>query len=196
MNYKVLARKYRPQNFQELIGQDILVNTLKNALNDGRLAHAFLLTGIRGIGKTTTARIIAKAFNCEGNNNNKPTFEICNNCGPCKAITKGNSLDVIEIDAASKTGVDNIREIIESVMYSTNEMRFKIYIIDEVHMLSTAAFNALLKTLEEPPNNTKFIFATTETKKIPATIISRCQRFDLKRIDDEVLINHLRSICV
>ena len=196
MNYKVLARKYRPQNFQELIGQDILVNTLKNALNDGRLAHAFLLTGIRGIGKTTTARIIAKAFNCEGNNNNKPTFEICNNCEPCNAITKGNSLDVIEIDAASKTGVDNIREIIESVMYSTNEMRFKIYIIDEVHMLSTAAFNALLKTLEEPPNNTKFIFATTETKKIPATIISRCQRFDLKRIDDEVLINHLKSICV
>lgn len=196
MNYKVLARKYRPQNFQELIGQDILVNTLKNALNDGRLAHAFLLTGIRGIGKTTTARIIAKAFNCEGNNNNKPTFEICNNCGPCNAITKGNSLDVIEIDAASKTGVDNIREIIESVMYSTNEMRFKIYIIDEVHMLSTAAFNALLKTLEEPPNNTKFIFATTETKKIPATIISRCQRFDLKRIDNEVLINHLKSICV
>ena len=196
MNYKVLARKYRPQNFQELIGQDILVNTLKNALNDGRLAHAFLLTGIRGIGKTTTARIIAKAFNCEGNNNNKPTFEICNNCGPCNAITKGNSLDVIEIDAASKTGVDNIREIIESVMYSTNEMRFKIYIIDEVHMLSTAAFNALLKTLEEPPNNTKFIFATTETKKIPATIISRCQRFDLKRIDDEVLINHLKYICV
>ena len=196
MNYKVLARKYRPQNFQELIGQDILVNTLKNALNDGRLAHAFLLTGIRGIGKTTTARIIAKAFNCEGNNNNKPTFEICNNCGPCKAITKGNSLDVIEIDAASKTGVDNIREIIESVMYSTNEMRFKIYIIDEVHMLSTAAFNALLKTLEEPPNNTKFIFATTETKKIPATIISRCQRFDLKRIDHEVLINHLKSIWV
>ena len=196
MNYKVLARKYRPQNFQELIGQDILVNTLKNALNDGRLAHAFLLTGIRGIGKTTTARIIAKAFNCEGNNNNKPTFEICNNCGPCNAITKGNSLDVIEIDAASKTGVDNIREIIESVMYSTNEMRFKIYIIDEVHMLSTAAFNALLKTLEEPPNNTKFIFATTETKKIPATIISRCQRFDLKRIDHEVLINHLKSVCV
>ena len=196
MNYKVLARKYRPQNFQELIGQDILVNTLKNALNDGRLAHAFLLTGIRGIGKTTTARIIAKAFNCEGNNNNKPTFEICNNCGPCNAITKGNSLDVIEIDAASKTGVDNIREIIESVMYSTNEMRFKIYIIDEVHMLSTAAFNALLKTLEEPPNNTKFIFATTETKKIPATIISRCQRFDLKRIDHEILINHLKSICV
>jgi len=196
MNYKVLARKYRPQNFQELIGQDILVNTLKNALNDGRLAHAFLLTGIRGIGKTTTARIIAKAFNCEGNNNNKPTFEICNNCGPCKAIAKGNSLDVIEIDAASKTGVDNIREIIESVMYSTNEMRFKIYIIDEVHMLSTAAFNALLKTLEEPPNNTKFIFATTETKKIPATIISRCQRFDLKRINHEVLINYLNSICV
>ena len=195
MNYKVLARKYRPQNFQELIGQDVLVNTLKNALNDGRLAHAFLLTGIRGIGKTTTARIIAKAFNCEGNNNNKPTFEICNNCGPCKAIAKGNSLDVIEIDAASKTGVDNIREIIESVMYSTNEMRFKIYIIDEVHMLSTAAFNALLKTLEEPPNNTKFIFATTETKKIPATIISRCQRFDLKRINHEVLINYLNSIC-
>ena len=195
MNYKVLARKYRPQNFQELIGQDILVNTLKNALNDGRLAHAFLLSGIRGIGKTTTARIIAKAFNCEGNNNNKPTFDICNNCGPCNAITKGNSLDVIEIDAASKTGVDNIREIIESVMYSTNEMRFKIYIIDEVHMLSTPAFNALLKTLEEPPNNTKFIFATTEIKKIPVTIVSRCQKFNLKRIDYEVLINYLKSIC-
>ena len=195
MNYKVLARKYRPQNFQELIGQDILVNTLKNASNDGRLAHAFLLSGIRGIGKTTTARIIAKAFNCEGNNNNKPTFDICNNCSPCNAITKGNSLDVIEIDAASKTGVDNIREIIESVMYSTNEMRFKIYIIDEVHMLSTPAFNALLKTLEEPPNNTKFIFATTEIKKIPVTIVSRCQKFNLKRIDHEVLINYLKSIC-
>ena len=195
MNYKVLARKYRPQNFNELIGQDILVNTLKNALRDGRLAHAFLLTGIRGVGKTTTARIIAKAFNCEGNDNKEPTYEICNKCGPCKAITKGNSLDVIEIDAASKTGVDNIRDIIDSVMYSPNDMRFKVYIIDEIHMLSIAAFNALLKTLEEPPNNTKFIFATTEIKKIPATIISRCQRFDLRRIEHETLIKYLKIVC-
>ena len=151
MNYKVLARKYRPQNFQELIGQDILVNTLKNALNDGRLAHAFLLTGIRGIGKTTTARIIAKAFNCEGNNNNKPTFEICNNCLPCKAITKGNSLDVIEIDAASKTGVDDIRDLIEFSRYGPTSAKFKIFIIDEVHMLSKQAFNALLKTHLKSP---------------------------------------------
>ena len=195
MNYKVLARKYRPQNFEQLIGQDLLVDTLKNSIKNGRLAHAFLLTGIRGVGKTTTARIIAKAFNCEGNNNKGPTFEICNNCEPCKSITNGNCLDVIELDAASKTGVENIREIIDSVMYVPNEARLKIYIIDEVHMLSTPAFNALLKTLEEPPETCKFIFATTEIKKIPATIISRCQRFDLKRIDHEVLIEHLKFVC-
>ena len=194
MNYKVLARKYRPQTFDELVGQETLVETFKNAINHGRLAHAFLLTGIRGVGKTTTARIIAKAFNCEGKNNNKPTFDICNQCKPCKSITNGNCLDVLEVDAASKTGVDNIREIIDSVMYSPNESRFKIYIIDEVHMLSTQAFNALLKTLEEPPNNSKFIFATTETRKIPSTIISRCQRFDLKRIEKNTQINHLKQI--
>ena len=195
MNYKVLARKYRPQDFKELIGQEILVNTLKNSLKNGRLAHSFLLTGIRGVGKTTTARIIAKAFNCEGGNRKEPSYDICNECKPCKSITNGNCLDVIELDAASKTGVDNIREIIEPVMYIPNETRFKVYIIDEVHMLSTAAFNALLKTLEEPPENCKFIFATTEIKKIPATIISRCQRFDLKRIDHNVLMRHLKNIC-
>ena len=194
MNYKVLARKYRPQTFDELVGQETLVETFKNAINHGRLAHAFLLTGIRGVGKTTTARIIAKAFNCEGNNKSQPTYDICNQCKPCKSITNGNCLDVLEVDAASKTGVDNIREIIDSVMYSPNESRFKIYIIDEVHMLSTQAFNALLKTLEEPPNNSKFIFATTEIRKIPATIISRCQRFDLKRIEQNIQINHLKQI--
>ena len=194
MNYKVLARKYRPQSFNEIVGQDTLVETFKNAINHGRLAHSFLLTGIRGVGKTTTARIIAKSFNCEGNQNQGPTFNVCNKCKPCETITKGNCLDVLEIDAASKTGVDNIREIIDSVMYAPNETRFKIYIIDEVHMLSVQAFNALLKTLEEPPDSSKFIFATTEIRKIPATIISRCQRFDLKRIDNDEQIKHLKQI--
>ena len=194
MNYKVLARKYRPQNFQEIVGQETLVETFKNAIQHGRLAHSFLLTGIRGVGKTTTARIIAKSFNCEGNQNKSPTFNICNKCKPCETITNGNCLDVLEIDAASKTGVDNIREVIDSVMYAPNETRFKIYIIDEVHMLSVQAFNALLKTLEEPPNSCKFIFATTEIRKIPATIISRCQRFDLKRIETTQQIKHLKQI--
>ncbi len=160
------------------------------------MAHAFLLTGIRGVGKTTTARIIAKALNCVSDGNKKePTFEICNKCSPCKSINNGNFLDVIEVDAASRTGVDGIREIIDSVMYSPNNARYKVYIIDEVHMLSNAAFNALLKTLEEPPQNVKFIFATTEIKKIPATIISRCQKFDLQRVDIETLRNHLNRIC-
>ena len=160
------------------------------------MAHAFLLTGIRGVGKTTTARIIAKALNCVSDGNKKePTFEICNKCSPCKSINNGNFLDVIEVDAASRTGVDGIREIIDSVMYSPNNARYKVYIIDEVHMLSNAAFNALLKTLEEPPQNVKFIFATTEIKKIPATIISRCQKFDLQRVDIETLTNHLNRIC-
>ena len=195
-NYRVLARKYRPNNFKELIGQDSLVKTFKNALNNGRLAHAFLLTGIRGVGKTTTARIIAKALNCvDDGNKNEPSFEICDKCSPCISINKGNFLDVIEVDAASRTGVDGIREIIDSVMYSPNNARFKVYIIDEVHMLSNAAFNALLKTLEEPPQNVKFIFATTEIKKIPATIISRCQRFDLQRVDLNTLTSHLIKIC-
>ncbi len=196
MNYKVLARKYRPQSFHELVGQETLVETFKNAFNQGRLAHSYLLTGIRGVGKTTTARIIAKAFNCEGNNNKTPSFEICNKCNPCISITNGNCIDVLEVDAASKTGVDNIREIIDSVMYLPNETRFKIYIVDEVHMLSSQAFNALLKTLEEPPDSSKFIFATTEIRKIPATIISRCQRFDLKRIEKNHHINHLKQICL
>ena len=165
-NYRVLARKYRPNDFSELIGQDTLVKTFNNALNKGRLAHAFLLTGIRGVGKTTTARIIAKALNCIGDGSKEdPSFEICNNCSPCKSINNGNFLDVIEVDAASRTGVDGIREIIDSVIYSPNNARYKVYIIDEVHMLSNAAFNALLKTLEEPPQNVKFIFATTEIKK-------------------------------
>tara|TARA_B110000902_G_scaffold116398_1_gene136532 strand:- start:226 stop:1824 length:1599 start_codon:yes stop_codon:yes gene_type:complete len=191
----VLARKYRPNDFEELIGQETLVKTFKNSLNNGRLAHAFLLTGIRGVGKTTTARIIAKALNCVGDGNIKePTFDICNQCSPCKSINKGNFLDVIEVDAASRTGVDGIREIIDAVMYSPNDGRFKVYIIDEVHMLSNAAFNALLKTLEEPPENVKFIFATTEIRKIPATIISRCQRFDLQRVDIKTLSTHLEKI--
>ena len=192
----MLARKYRPNDFGELIGQETLVKTFKNSLNKGRLAHAFLLTGIRGVGKTTTARIIAKALNCLGDGNLKePTFEICNQCSPCKSINKGNFLDVIEVDAASRTGVDGIREIIDAVMYSPNDGRFKVYIIDEVHMLSNAAFNALLKTLEEPPESVKFIFATTEIRKIPATIISRCQRFDLQRVDIQTLHIHLEKIC-
>ena len=195
-NYRVLARKYRPTNFNELIGQDSLVKTFRNALNNGRLAHAFLLTGIRGVGKTTTARIIAKALNCvDDGNKNEPSFDICDKCSPCTSINKGNFLDVIEVDAASRTGVDGIREIIDSVMYSPNNARFKVYIIDEVHMLSNAAFNALLKTLEEPPQNVKFIFATTEIKKIPATIISRCQRFDLQGVDLNTLTSHLNKIC-
>ena len=192
----MLARKYRPNDFGELIGQETLVKTFKNSLNNGRLAHAFLLTGIRGVGKTTTARIVAKALNCVGDGNIKePTFDICNQCSPCKSINKGNFLDVIEVDAASRTGVDGIREIIDAVMYSPNDGRCKVYIIDEVHMLSNAAFNALLKTLEEPPENVKFIFATTEIRKIPATIISRCQRFDLQRVDIKTLSIHLEKIC-
>ena len=179
-----------------MIGQDTLVKTFNNALNKGRLAHAFLLTGIRGVGKTTTARIIAKALNCIGDGNkNNPSFEICNICSPCQSINNGNHLDVIEVDAASRTGVDGIREIIDSVVYSPNDARYKVYIIDEIHMLSNAAFNALLKTLEEPPQNVKFIFATTEIKKIPATIISRCQKFDLQRVDLKTLSNHLKNIC-
>ena len=194
MNYKVLARKYRPQNFQEIVGQETLVETFKNAIQHGRLAHSFLLTGIRGVGKTTTARIIAKSFNCEGNQNKSPTFNICNKCKPCETITNGNCLDVLEIDAASKTGVDNIREVIDSVMYAPNETRFKIYIIDEVHMLSVQAFNALLKTLEEPPEYLKFIFATTEIKKLPVTVVSRCQRFDLSRVKSKELFDFIKKV--
>jgi DNA polymerase-3 subunit gamma/tau len=191
MEYRVLARKYRPTSFDDLIGQEVLVRTLSNAIAQGRVAHAFLLTGIRGIGKTTTARIIARALNCEQG----PTINPCGVCSQCVGIAEDRNVDVIEMDAASRTGVDAMRDLIESVRYMPNAARYKIYIIDEVHMLSTSAFNALLKTLEEPPPHVKFIFATTELHKIPVTILSRCQRFDLKRITTEMLAGHLKNIC-
>jgi len=191
MEYRVLARKYRPTNFDDLIGQEVLVRTLSNAIAQGRVAHAFLLTGIRGIGKTTTARIIARALNCEQG----PTINPCGVCSQCVGIADDRNVDVIEMDAASRTGVDAMRDLIESVRYMPSSARYKIYIIDEVHMLSTSAFNALLKTLEEPPSHVKFIFATTEIHKIPVTILSRCQRFDLKRITTEMLAQHLKNIC-
>ncbi len=194
--YLVLARKYRPQSFSDLIGQDMLVQTLKNALEKGRLAHAFVLTGVRGVGKTTTARIIAKGLNCIGEDaQGGPTLEPCGVCENCVSITKDRNIDVIEMDAASRTGVDNVREIIESVKYQPVSARYKIYVIDEVHMLSTAAFNALLKTLEEPPAHVKFIFATTEIRKVPITVLSRCQRFDLRRVKPEELEAHFKNIC-
>ena len=193
--YRVLARKYRPSNFKELVGQDGMVQTLKNSIISGRIAHAFMLTGVRGVGKTTTARIIAKALNCvrpEGGG--KETADPCGVCEPCKAISEDRHIDVIEMDAASRTGVDDIRELIDGVRYRPSGARFKIYIIDEVHMLSKNAFNALLKTLEEPPEHVKFIFATTEIRKVPITVLSRCQRFDLKRITVEDLNAHLQII--
>ena len=190
--YRVLARKYRPQKFIDLIGQDSLVSTLTNSINLNRIAHAFLLTGVRGIGKTTSARLIAMSLNCESRS--KDTCEPCGKCNSCESVREDRSLDVIEMDAASKTGVDDIREIIENVKYKPVSSKYKIFIIDEVHMLSKNAFNALLKTLEEPPAHIKFIFATTEAKKIPITIISRCQRFDLHRIINDELISHLISI--
>jgi DNA polymerase-3 subunit gamma/tau len=194
-SYRVLARKYRPSTFSDLIGQDVLVRTLSNAINSGRIAHAFLLTGIRGVGKTTTARIIARALNCIGTNEKGgPTPEPCGVCSNCKMIGEDRHPDVIEMDAASHTGVNDIREIIDSVHYAASSARFKIHIIDEVHMLSSNAFNALLKTLEEPPPHVKFIFATTELRKIPITILSRCQRFDLRRVDIETLSKHLQQV--
>jgi DNA polymerase-3 subunit gamma/tau len=190
--YRVLARKYRPTNFDDLIGQDVLVRTLSNAFASDRIAHAFMLTGIRGIGKTTTARIIARGLNCIGEDGNGgPTTSPCGVCPNCNMIGEDRHVDVIEMDAASRTGVDDIREIIDSVHYAPVSGRYKIYIIDEVHMLSKNAFNALLKTLEEPPPHVKFIFATTEIRKIPVTIISRCQRFDLRRLDTETMTAHL-----
>ncbi len=189
--YRVLARKYRPVNFDDLIGQDVLVRTLSNAIAQERVAHAFLLTGIRGIGKTTTARIIARALNCQQG----PTIKPCGTCSQCLGIAEDRNVDVLEMDAASHTGVDAIRDLIETVRYLPAAARYKIYIIDEVHMLSNSAFNALLKTLEEPPPHVKFVFATTEIKKIPVTILSRCQRFDLKRINLETLVVHLKNIC-
>lgn len=194
--YRVLARKYRPLNFDELIGQEALVRTLSNAIESGRVAHAFMLTGVRGVGKTTTARIIAKALNYKGENGQSgPTVGDTSDCKLCQAISEDRHPDVIEMDAASRTGVDDIREILDGVRYAPNEARYKIYIIDEVHMLSKNAFNALLKTLEEPPEHVKFIFATTEIRKVPITVLSRCQRFDLRRVDVPALSTHFTSIC-
>ncbi|WP_425466096.1 DNA polymerase III subunit gamma/tau [Ostreiculturibacter nitratireducens] len=193
--YQVLARKYRPQTFADLIGQEAMVRTLKNAFAADRIAHAFIMTGVRGVGKTTTARIIAKGLNCVGpDGKGAPTTDPCLQCEHCVAIAEGRHVDVMEMDAASRTGVGDIREIIESVHYRAASARYKVYIIDEVHMLSTSAFNALLKTLEEPPAHVKFIFATTEIRKVPVTVLSRCQRFDLRRIEPEVMIAHLTKI--
>jgi DNA polymerase-3 subunit gamma/tau len=189
--YRVLARKYRPTKLSQVIGQDFLVETLKRGIEGGRLGHAFILTGIRGTGKTTTARIIARALNCEKG----PTPEPCGACTSCTTIQEDRSMDVIEIDAASRTSVDDIREIIEAARYKAAASRYKIYIIDEVHMLSKSAFNALLKTLEEPPSHVKFIFATTEIHKVPATILSRCVRFDLKRIESSTLVTYFKTLC-
>ncbi|MFY0596972.1 MAG: DNA polymerase III subunit gamma/tau [Cognatishimia sp.] len=193
--YQVLARKYRPETFADLVGQDAMVRTLKNAFDADRIAQAFVMTGIRGTGKTTTARIIAKGMNCIGpEGDGGPTTDPCGVCENCTAIMEGRHVDVMEMDAASRTGVGDIREIIDSVHYRAASARYKIYIIDEVHMLSTSAFNALLKTLEEPPAHVKFIFATTEIRKVPVTVLSRCQRFDLRRIEPEVMIALMRKI--
>ncbi|MBO4521144.1 MAG: DNA polymerase III subunit gamma/tau [Alphaproteobacteria bacterium] len=193
--YRVLARKYRPTTFADLVGQEALVRTLKNAIETNRIAQAYILTGIRGIGKTTSARIIARALNCIGpDGKGGMTTEPCGVCEHCRAIAEDRHVDVIEIDAASNTGVANVREIIETTRYNPTSARFKIYIIDEVHMLSTAAFNALLKTLEEPPERVKFIFATTEIRKVPTTVLSRCQRFDLRRVEPDLLTAHFKNI--
>src|SRR4030067_2365738 len=190
--YLVIARKWRPQVFEELVGQEHVIRTIQNAIATDRLAHAFLFTGPRGVGKTSAARILAKAVNClQG-----PTKTPCNQCENCREIADSNSIDVLEIDGASNTGVDNVRELRENVRYLPSKSRYKIYIIDEVHMLSTSAFNALLKTLEEPPPHVLFIFATTEPHKIPLTILSRCQRFDFKRIPLALLVDRLREITV
>ncbi|SLN50335.1 DNA polymerase III subunit tau [Roseivivax jejudonensis] len=193
--YQVLARKYRPETFADLVGQDAMVRTLKNAFAADRIAQAFIMTGIRGTGKTTTARIIAKGMNCIGpDGTGGPTTEPCGECEHCRAIMEGRHVDVLEMDAASNTSVNDVREIIDSVHYRAASARYKIYIIDEVHMLSTSAFNALLKTLEEPPEHVKFIFATTEIRKVPVTVLSRCQRFDLRRIEPETMVALLRRI--
>src|SRR5690242_127691 len=194
--YRVLARKYRPSDFTGLIGQEALVRTLSNAFATGRIAHAFMLTGVRGVGKTTTARIIARALNCIGPDGKRtePTIHPCGVCEPCVSISESRNVDVQEMDAASRTGIDDVREIIEGVRYAPVAARYKVYIIDEVHMLSKQAFNGLLKTLEEPPPHVKFVFATTEIRKVPVTVLSRCQRFDLRRIETAELIAHLKSI--
>src|SRR3982751_864492 len=194
--YRVLARKYRPSDFTGLVGQEALVRTLSNAFATGRIAHAFMLTGVRGVGKTTTARIIARALNCIGPDGKRtdPTIHPCGQCEPCVSISESRNVDVQEMDAASRTGIDDVREIIEGVRYAPVAARYKVYIIDEVHMLSKQAFNGLLKTLEEPPPHVKFVFATTEIRKVPVTVLSRCQRFDLRRIETGVLAAHLAAI--
>ncbi len=194
--YRVLARKYRPSKLSELVGQETLTTILKHGIESGRLGHAFILTGIRGTGKTTTARIIARSLNCTGpDDNGQPTIDPCGVCASCTALSQDRHMDVIEIDAASRTSVDDVREIIEAARYKPVSARYKIYIIDEVHMLSKSAFNALLKTLEEPPAYVKFIFATTEIQKVPQTILSRCVRFDLARIAADVLCEYFKEIC-
>ncbi|MCB1376045.1 MAG: DNA polymerase III subunit gamma/tau, partial [Rhodobacteraceae bacterium] len=195
--YRVLARKYRPATFADLIGQEAMVRTLRNAFASDRIAHAFVLTGVRGVGKTTTARIIAKGLNCIGpDRQGGVTIEPCSECEPCRAIAEGRHVDVLEMDAATHTQVEKMRDLLASVPYRPAETRYKVYIIDEVHMLSTSAFNALLKTLEEPPEHVKFIFATTEIRKVPVTVLSRCQRFDLRRIEPETMLAHLGGIAV
>jgi len=191
MTYTVLARKYRPQKFEDVVGQTHVSRSLTNAINMGRLAHAYLFSGTRGVGKTTTARILAKALNC----GDKPTAVPCGECDSCREITQGHSVDVIEIDGASNTGVDNVRELRENVKYAPARGRYKVYIIDEVHMLSTAAFNALLKTLEEPPEHVVFIFATTDPHKVPATILSRCQHYDFRRVPKAQIEAHMKDLC-
>jgi DNA polymerase-3 subunit gamma/tau len=194
-NYQVLARKYRPTTFEDMIGQEAMVTTLQNAFKAGRVAHAFMLTGVRGIGKTTTARLLARALNYESDTVKGPSVELATPGNHCELIMASGHMDVLEMDAASRTGVENMREMLDGVRYAPATARYKVYIIDEVHMLSAGAFNALLKTLEEPPDHAKFIFATTEIRKVPITVLSRCQRFDLRRVEADALQGHLSKIC-
>jgi DNA polymerase III subunit gamma/tau len=194
--YEVLARKYRPRTFEDLIGQEAMVRTLTNAFTSGRIAHAFMLTGVRGVGKTTTARLLARALNYQTDTVDRPSVELAEEGRHDRSIIEGRHIDVLELDAASRTKVDEMRELLDGVRYAPVEARYKVYVIDEVHMLSTAAFNALLKTLEEPPPHAKFIFATTEIRKVPVTILSRCQRFDLRRVEPDILVAHLDRIAI